>query len=296
MAAPDVNLSKKTVLITGASSGIGKATAKLFFDQGWNVVTTLRKPELEQDFQKELYQNSPRFLMLELDVTKPETIEYAFHKAIEHFGKINVVINNAGYGLTGVFEALTREQIQLQFQTNVFGLMDVCRQAMQHFRTSQMDHSERILINVSSIAGRLCFPLYSVYHASKWAVEGFTESLQFECAGMRSSNLNPIKVKLIEPGVVKTDFYARSSVRPKNEQVPEEYRVYAHHALQVMDSKTKHGTTPEVVAKTIYRAATDGKSQLRYSAGMDAVFLIFFRRFLPDWLYRNMVNLVDFLE
>lgn len=185
----------KTILITGSSSGIGRATALYFATKGWNVAATMRSPQREFELAK-----LPNVKVYPLDVTRPETIKEAVAAAISDFGGIDVVVNNAGYGGVGIFEAASQEQIERQFGTNVFGVMNVIREILPHFR----ERKGGTIINVTSVGGIITFPIYSVYHATKWAVEGFAESLQYE---LKPFN---IKVKNIEPGAIKTDFYDRS--------------------------------------------------------------------------------------
>ncbi len=274
----------KTVLITGASTGIGRASAKYFFDQGWNVVATLRSPDLEKEFSSSAhYVSSGRMLCIALDVTQRNSIEAAFQKAKQKFGSIDVVVNNAGYGLTGVFEGISPEQIDRQFKTNVIGLMDVCRLALQFFREAKK--SGGVIINVASVAGRISVPLFSPYNATKWAVEGFSESLQYE------ANCISARVKIIEPGVVVTDFYTRSADRP-SQKVPVEYEAYAKRINSTMDARSHLGATANDVAKVIYRAATDPSRRLRYAVGLDAHVFLFLRRFLPDAIGRLVVALL----
>ncbi len=137
---------------------------------------------------------------LALDVTDPAAIRPAVDQALQAFGHIDVLVNNAGYGAFGPFEAATNEQIERQYATNVTGLMYVTREFLPHFR----ERKGGTIINISSVGGCATFPLYSLYHGTKWAVEGFSESLNFE--------LEPfgIRVKLVEPGSIKTDFITRS--------------------------------------------------------------------------------------
>ncbi|MFM1756814.1 MAG: hypothetical protein RL621_1787, partial [Bacteroidota bacterium] len=186
---------KKTVLITGTSSGIGKATVIEFAKMGWNVIATQRNPENEMDFDK--FQNVKLY---SLDVTNLQSIQNTISQAQIEFGSIDVVVNNAGYGVDGAFEAMSDEIIEKQFNTNVFGLMRVTREAIKHMRPN----GGGTIIQISSMGGKITFPLYSIYHATKFAVEGFTESIHYELAQFN------IKMKLIEPGPIVTDFYGRS--------------------------------------------------------------------------------------
>ena len=256
----------KTVLITGASTGIGRATAQLFQQQGWNVVATMRSPEKSTELS-----DLPNVLCLPLDVTKTDTIQAAIDRAIAEFGTIDVLINNAGYALIGAFEACDMADIRGQFETNVFGLMEVTRAILPHFRLRQ----QGILINVASIGGRVAFPIYSPYHATKWAVDGFSESLQYE---LRQFN---IKVKIIEPGAIKTDFYSRSISVAKKAGLTV-YDNYIQNTLPKMNRAGENGSPPEITAKAIYKAATDGSWKLRYPAGGNASLILGLRKLLPD--------------
>jgi NAD(P)-dependent dehydrogenase (short-subunit alcohol dehydrogenase family) len=256
----------KTVFITGASTGIGLATAKLFQQQGWNVVATMRSPEKDTELA-----NLPNVLCLAVDVTEVETIHAAIDRAIAQFGTIDVVVNNAGYALIGAFEACEMAEIRRQFETNVFGLMEVSRAILPHFRLRK----QGVLVNVASIGGRSAFPIYSPYHATKWAVEGFSESLQYE---LRQFN---IKVKIIEPGPIKTDFYSRSITVAKQAGLTA-YDEYVKRTLPQLDRAGATGSPPEVTAQVIYQAATDRSWKLRYPAGGNAGFILGWRKLLPD--------------
>jgi NADP-dependent 3-hydroxy acid dehydrogenase YdfG len=161
----------KTILITGASSGIGKETAKLFQSKGWNVVATMRNPETETELGE--LENT---LVAKLDVLDPSSIDHAVKEGIARFGQIDVLLNNAGYGAYGVLESFSREQIIRQFDTNVIGLLDVTKALLPHFRSNKSG----IIINVSSIGGKMSFPLGTLYHGTKFAVEGISESLRYE--------------------------------------------------------------------------------------------------------------------
>ncbi len=264
----------KTVLITGASTGIGRETARLFQRQGWNVVATMRSPEKDTELA-----SLDKVLCLPLDVTKSATIEAAIDAAIARFGTIDVVINNAGYALIGAFEACELTEIRKQFETNVFGLMAVTQAILPHFRL----HKQGILVNVASIGGKLAFPLYSPYHATKWAVEGFSESLQYE---LRQFN---IKVKIIEPGPIQTDFYTRSNSVAKQAGLTA-YDNYLDRILPQMDGAGKVGSPPTVTANIIYKAVTDGTWKLRYPAGGNAGFILALRKLLPDAWFLGLIR------
>lgn len=261
----------KTVLITGSSSGIGKAAVFAFAKAGWNVAATMRTPEKEADFN-----TLPSVTSFSLDVTSPESIKQCFDDVILKYGRVDVVVNNAGYGLDGVFEAMTDELIQRQFNTNVFGLMRVTRQAIHVMRAQ----NSGTIIQVSSMGGRLAFPLYSIYHATKWAVEGFTESLHYELIPFN------IQLKLIEPGVIKTEFYGRSRefIRPSYTNV---YDDYIHKFEKAAVEATDNGESPEIVARAIVKAANDKSNRMRYAVGSPAPMLIRLRRLVPDaWFFK----------
>ena len=262
---------RKTVLITGASSGIGQATALFFHDQGWNVIATMRHPEKRQTLLHE--KGLPH--LVHLDVMERASIQAAIQYAIEKFQKIDVLVNNAGYALFGPFEAASTEQIQKQFETNLFGLMETTRTILPHFRAQH----DGVLINVSSMGGRIGFPLYAVYNSSKFAVEGYTEALQYE---LRPHN---IRVKLIEPGVIRTDFFDRSMDRSDDASTAEPYREIMKSADNSNSANSK-GTAPDVVAKVIYKAAQDRSRRLRYVVGSDAKLVNFVRGLVPEqWLF-----------
>lgn len=262
----------KVILITGASSGIGKETAKLFQTKNWKVAATMRSPEKAADLQ-----NIVDVECIRLDVTDIDSIKSAIAETLAKFGRIDAVCNNAGYGLVGAFEAATSEQIEKQFQTNVFGLMNVCREILPYFR----EQKRGTIVNVASVGGRITFPLYSLYHATKWAVEGFSESLQYEVKQFG------IKIKIIEPGPIKTDFYDRSQDLTTKEGLT----AYDHFIDKAMPNMQKAGAdAPDgsVVAEVIYNAVTDDSWKMRYSA--NSAMVLTARKFLPDSLFFAVVR------
>lgn len=262
----------KTILITGASTGIGRATALLFQERGWNVAATMRSPEKAQGLRA-----SNNLAFVRLDVTDLASIRQAIAETIARFGSIEAVVNNAGYGLVGPFEASSPEQVERQFATNVFGLMNVTREMLPHFR----ERGGGTIINVSSMGGRITFPLYSVYHATKWAIEGFSESLQFE---LRPLN---IRVKIVEPGPIKTDFYDRSLDIISKPGLTA-YDEFVARAMPNMQRAGEKAPGPEVAARAIYKAATDGSSKMRYTANSGLILSL--RRLLPFNLFTSIVR------
>lgn len=254
----------KTVLITGCSSGFGQAAACLFADKGWNVVATMRNPT-------EVCDEYPNVFVTKLDVQDRGTIQSAVADGIARFGRIDVVINNAGYGLFGVFEGTSREKVQDQFAVNVFGVMDVIRETLPHFR----ENRSGLYINVSSGAGVFGLPMISLYNASKFALEGFSESLSYELAALG------IGVKIVEPGgVLETKFGQRSGQEFSTTSTPSDYDAFTAGAAAVFDRlrQSRGLATSEEVAKVIYDAATDGTDQLRYVATEDIKPLVEKRR------------------
>ena len=196
----------KTIFITGASSGLGKATAKLFQSNGWNVAATMRNPQNETELNQ-----LDKVKLYALDVTNPAQIKDAMKNAVADFSKIDVLLNNAGYGLAGVLEAISDEQITKQLNTNLLGVIRATQNILPHFRQNK----EGLIITITSIGGLIAFPLFSLYHATKWALEGWSESLWFEMQAIG------VGVKTVSPGGIKTDFAGRSLDMASNPELIE---------------------------------------------------------------------------
>lgn len=245
---------QKTIFITGASAGLGKTTAKLFQSKGWHVIATMRNPENETELNQ-----LPNITILKLDVTNPLQIQETINKVIATHS-VDLVLNNAGYGLIGVLEALTDEQITRQFETNLLGVIRVTKAFTPSFR----ERKSGMFINITSSFGLIGYPTCSVYSATKFAIDGFSESLAYDLAHFG------IKVKTVAPGGIQTDFAGRSLDSGQ------------HEAYQKLMEKVSEGysaervsqfSTPEHIASVIFEAATDKKEQLRYVAGPDAIAL-----------------------
>ncbi|MFT3705619.1 MAG: SDR family oxidoreductase [Agriterribacter sp.] len=257
---------KKTIFITGASSGIGKETAKLFNAKGWNVVATMRTPHNETELTQ-----LPNVLVTKLDVLDLNSIQHSVAEAIQKFGKIYVLLNNAGYGAYGPLESFSRDKIVRQFNTNVIGLLDVTKAVLPHFRQNKSG----VIINISSIGGKVTFPLGALYHGTKFAVEGISEALHYEVEQFGG------QVKIVEPGAIDTDFAGRS-FDFNNDTSLTEYQDTVAKLFAVMPAMTANASPASLVAEVIYEAATDGKDQIRYTAGEDAKQLLANRKQYDD--------------
>jgi len=241
---------QKTIFITGASSGLGKATAKLFQSKGWNIIATMRNPEKETELAQ-----LENVTLLPLDVTNAEQIKTTVAKAIS-LHPIDVVFNNAGYGLMGALEALSDEQILKEVNTNLLGVLRVTQAFISHLR----EKKSGLFISTTSIGGLFGFPLHSIYHATKFAIEGWSEGMSFELG------LHNIGIKTIAPGGIATDFIGRSLDRSSHP----EYRELEDKLFSAIDGMMQSASTAEQIAQIVYEAATDGKDQIRYVAGEDA--------------------------
>jgi NAD(P)-dependent dehydrogenase (short-subunit alcohol dehydrogenase family) len=260
---------RKTVLITGTSSGIGRAAAQHFARKGWNVAATMRRPDADN-----VLASLPNTKLYALDVTSNDSIESAMESVVRDFGAIDCLVNNAGYGVDGVFEAMSDEVIVKQFETNVFGLMKTTRAVIPRMRANNGGS----IVQVASMGGRITFPLFSIYHGTKWAVEGFSESLHYE---LRPFNIH---VKIVEPGAIKTDFYGRSRVFVGGDRA--EYRSIVEKAEKVSQGPAQSGAPPELVAATIEKASRNTGRKLRFPVGAPAPMLLALRRVLPEsWFF-----------
>lgn len=257
-----------TVLITGCSSGIGAATVHRFAQEGWNVAATLRNPAK--------FGPAPergRVETFALDVTDPHAVDRATQQALERFGQIDVLINNAGYGLFGPFETATPAMVERQFRTNVGGVLALTRALLPHMRA----RGSGVVINVASLSGLVAMPLYSLYAASKFAVVGFSEALSHELAPLG------IRVKVFAPGAVLTQFSGRSLERTfEGDGGPYRDAIRKAGAAFQDNRDSGAGMTPEQLAQALYNAATDGSFQVRYVVGEDALALMQARRDLGE--------------
>jgi NAD(P)-dependent dehydrogenase (short-subunit alcohol dehydrogenase family) len=261
----------KRIFITGSSSGLGRASAKLFASKGWKVIASMRDPIKEKDLAK-----ISGIALMSLDVTDPHQIESVARQVVAS-GGIDVVFNNAGYGLAGALEGLTDEQIVRMVNTNLLGAIRTTKAFIPHFREKRAG----LFINTTSIGGLITVPFNSIYHATKWALEGWSESMAFEL------NQIGIGIKTVEPGGMKTDFFTRSFDTGRHPA----YDALVNKVMGIITDPKQMATysTPEQIAEVVYEAATDGKDQLRYIAGADAKAMSEMRVQLGDEAFRKAI-------
>ena len=242
----------KTVLITGCSSGYGLETARHFHARGWNVVATMRTP------REDVLPRSDRLHVVALDVTKPSSIA----AALEASGPIDALVNNAGVGLLGAFEATPITTVRDVFETNTIGVMAMTQAVLPQLR----ERKSGVIVNVTSSAALAPMPLVAVYTASKMAIEGFTASLAFELEAFN------VRVKLVEPGYCPTTSLTSNGRSRMEGLLPEVYAPFAQRVLASLRQPSAT-TTESDVAEAVWRAANDTTEKLRFPAGPDAVAL-----------------------
>ena len=242
----------KTALITGCSSGYGLETARHFHAQGWNVVATMRTP------REDVLPRSNRLRVVAVDVTKPESMA----AALEASGPIDVLVNNAGVGAIGAFEATPMAAARSIFETNTFGVMAMTQAVLPQFRTRKSG----VVVNVTSSVTLTPMPLAAVYTASKMAIEGFTASLALELEFFN------VRVKLVEPGYCPTTRFASNVGTRMDGLIPEAYAPFAEPIFAAF-AQPAALTTESDVAEAVWRAANDASGQLRFPAGPHAMAL-----------------------
>ncbi len=238
----------KTVLITGCSSGFGLETARYFLDRNWKVIATMRKPD------EALFPRSEYLKVFALDVTDAESIR----QAVDASGPVDALVNNAGIGLLGVYEATTMAIVREIFETNTFGTMALTQAVLPQFRQRQAG----VVVNVTSSVTLKPLPLLSVYTASKAAVTAFTQSLALELGQFN------VRMALVEPGRSPTRF--AENARPRMQGgIPDAYAGFSETVFASMGPSA--GTEPLDVAQAVWRAVTDSASPMRIPAGADAI-------------------------
>lgn len=248
----------RTILITGTSSGYGKAIAELFLDRGWNVIATMRRPD-----PGVFAASSDRLRVLPLDVTDSDSIGKAIAQGVAAFGAIDVLANNAGIGLASIVEATPDRVVREIFETNTFGVFATCRAIIPHMR----QQGGGVIVNVTSSTTIGIMPLVAIYAASKCAVEGFTESLSYELDGF------DIRARLVEPGYAPTTNFSANGGPRMQGLIPADYQAFAGSCFEKMANYPTPYCTEAEVAEAAFAAATEEGRKIRYPAGADTKLL-----------------------
>lgn len=264
----------KTIFITGTSSGIGMATVEFFASKGWNVAATVRGTAA----QGELFKHLKNVTVYELDVTDFEQVEKVAQSVVRKFGKVDVVVNNAGYCLMGPTETTTMEQIKKQYETNVFGVFAVTKAFIPHFR----ENKDGMFINIASSSAQFNYPYIAAYGSSKWAVRGMTESLGIELAPFN------IEVKAIYPGTHATKIFTKLDDGASTDESA--FQFYKNNYKNFFSAQVSvtSVTSPDNIAKEIYKAATNRKGQLHLVSGGDAKLFAFLKRVLSQRAFQRL--------
>lgn len=271
---------KKVAVVTGSSSGIGYEVCLVLARAGFTVFATMRNVKKGDAIKSIAAGERLPIDVVELDVTSDRSVKDAISKIITEAGRIDVLVNNAGYGLGGSFEDSSMEEMKDQFETNVFGVIRATQEVLPHMRKQK---SGRI-INISSGAGRLGYPAASIYVGSKHALEGISESLAYEVHQFG------IKVSIIEPGVIRTNF-ANGMVLAKKAQDPSSpYAPMIQRMVGNWTNMMESASPVEVVSKQVLDAATAENPELRYLAGKDVEGWLQARKSMSDQEYFSMIR------
>jgi NAD(P)-dependent dehydrogenase (short-subunit alcohol dehydrogenase family) len=271
----------KVALVTGSSSGIGFETSLMLARAGFNTYASMRNLEKSKNITEIAKKEKLPLQVVQLDVNNDGSVKDAIVNILKADQRIDVLINNAGYGLFGSVEDTSIEEIKAQFETNFFGVVRVTQQVLPFMRRQ----NSGTIVNVSSVGGRIGLPALSAYHSTKFALEGLSESIAFE--------LEPfgIRVVIIEPGVIRTNILNSSSSAKKALDPKSPYFSLSQKLNDNFKSmmESELSSPPEEVAKVILQAVTSENPQLRYSVGDDAANLIYARKNMPDKEFRKMI-------
>ncbi len=266
----------KRVLITGASSGIGKATANLFLARGYTVIATARRVDRMDDLVKQ------GAIAISMDITDESSIHAAMIQIKEQFGGIDILVNNAGYGSMGSLEEVSIDEARRQFEVNLFGLGRITQLVIPAMRAQKFGR----IINIGSMGGVMTTPFGGWYHATKFALEGYSDILRFETKPLG------IDVILIQPGAINSEWEGIADRSMKETSGAGPYGSEVEKCSNMFKATYRFGSSPELVGKAIVKAATTRKPRTRYAVGFGSKQFIFLRRVLSDRMYDAMLRLV----
>jgi len=270
---------RQVALITGSSSGIGYETALTLARNGFCTYAGVRKMKNTETLEKIIAKEKLDLNILQLDVNDRSSIDNAINRIETEEKRIDVLINNAGYGLVGFFEELELDEIRKQFETNFFGVLDVTKKVIPIMR----EQKSGTIINLSSGAGQVGFPGISAYVSTKFAIEGFSESLMYELFPLG------IRVIIIEPGVIKTNFFNNCIVSDKSSKKGSVYSNSLKKIQNNIELMQEHATPPVEVAKVILQALKTDEPKQRYVVGNDALMILEAKKSLSDIEFKKMM-------
>ena len=269
---------EKVALVTGSSSGIGFETALALARENYFTYASMRNTSKAGKIQEIAKKENLNLTVIELDMDKEDSIKSAVKKIQEQKGRIDVLVNNAGYGLFGCIEDITMEELKAQFQTNFFGVVSL----IQEIAPIMRKQGSGIIVNVSSVAGRIGFPGTPAYISSKFALEGLSECMRYE--------LSPFGIKtiIIEPGVIQTNFF--SSMKVAHGKPGSPYKEITEKVMNGVKMMAEMGTPPVEVAKTIMKAIKTAEPLPRYVVGSDASMFLEAKKMKTDLEFENYIK------
>lgn len=271
---------QKVAIVTGSSSGIGHEISLILARNGFTTYATMRSLQKGSDLKSIAEDEKLHLHFVQLDVTDENSVKKAIQTIYDEAGRIDILINNAGYGLTGAFEDLSLNEIKTQYETNVFGLIRTTQEVLPIMRKQRSG----MIVNISSGVGRFGYPTGSAYVSTKFAVEGLSECMSYEVEPFG------IKVILIEPGVIQTNFFNSSVLAKKSQDPNSPYAPLMKGIENSIDKMMKNGSTPQYVAEVVLDAVTNENPKLRYLAGKDIEQLLEMKRKMSDEEFVNMMK------
>ena len=271
---------ERVALVTGSSSGIGFETSILLARNGFHTYAAIRSIEKSQRLFDISKNDGLPLETIELDVTSDKSVNDAFNKVLLESKRIDVVVNNAGYALVGALEESSIDEIRAQFETNLFGAIRVTHAVLPTMRAQRSGK----IVNLSSMGGRIAIPLDSAYHGTKFAIEGLSESLQYEVEQFG------IKIILIEPGAIKSNFFNNLKMASNAQRPGSPYAQMMQKLNAGFSSVLEKAPPPSEVAKVILKAVTSEDPELRYTVGDDAAALIQAKRTMSDAEFGNLMK------
>ena len=272
--------NQKVAVVTGSSTGIGYETTLILARNGFLTYATMRNLNKSESIESITTKENLPIHIKQLDVTDDTSVKNAVEAISSETGRIDLLVNNAGYGLNGAFEDLTMDEIKTQYETNLFGLIRTTQAVLPIMRRQKSG----TVINISSGVGRFGLPGSSAYVSTKFAVEGLSESMSYE--------LEPfgIKVVLVEPGVIKTNFVDGMVIARKSQDPKSPYSQIIQKMVTGLEEMMKNGSSPDLVAKVVLNAAINENPSLRYLAGNDVEQLLESKRKMPDEEFYKMMK------